>query len=153
MGIISCGLLMYKEDPELYVYLVHPGGPYFKKKDKGWWTIPKGLPNVEEDLLDAAIREFEEETGLTPTPPFIDLGNIKQKGGKIVYCWAFQNKSQSEFFFKSNTFSMEWPPKSGKRVDFPEIDRAEWMEWKSALDFINVQQKVFIEKLIELKGL
>ena len=153
MALISCGLLMYRLDPELYVYLVHPGGPYFSKRDKGWWTIPKGLPNAGEELLNAAIREFEEETGLKPAPPYTQLGEVRQKGGKVVYCWAFENNAGSEWVFRSNTFSMEWPPKSGKRLNFPEIDKAEWMEWQSALEFINVRQRVFIERLMRLKVL
>ncbi len=153
MAVISCGLLMYRLDPELSVYLVHPGGPYFSKKDKGWWTIPKGLPNAGEELLNAAIREFEEETGLKPAPPYTELGEVRQKGGKVVYCWAFENNSDSELIFRSNTFSMEWPPKSGKRMDFPEIDKAEWMDWQAALEFINSQQSAFVERLMRLKGL
>jgi len=142
---------MFKIDPELSVYLVHPGGPYFRNKDKGWWTIPKGLPNADEDFLDAAIREFEEETGLVPYPPFINLGSIRQKGGKMVHCWAFENISRNDIALKSNLFSLEWPPKSGIMVDFPEVDRAEWMEWKLALEYINPRQRFFIEKLVEIK--
>lgn len=152
MSLISCGLLMFKLDPELSVYLVHPGGPYFRNKDKGWWTIPKGLPNADEGFLDAAIREFKEETGLTPHPPFFNLGSIRQKGGKMVHCWAFENISRTDLVLKSNLFSLEWPPKSGKMVDFPEVDRAEWMEWKIAIEYINVRQRIFIEKLVEIIG-
>ena len=142
---------MYGIDQELSVYLVHPGGPYFSKKDKGWWTIPKGLPETGEAFLDAAIREFSEETGLKPTPPYIDLGNVRQKGGKVVYCWGFENKPDLNFDLKSNTFSLEWPPKSGKYKEFPEIDKGKWMNWKPALDYINVQQKPFIERLVAVK--
>lgn len=153
MAAVSAGLLMYKPDRELSVYLVHPGGPYFRKKDKGWWTIPKGLPQSGETLLAAAIREFEEETGLVAGPPFIELGSIRQKGGKIVHCWSFENNSDEEIVFQSNVFSMEWPPRSGRTRVFPEIDKAEWMEWKIAMDYINVQQRAFIEKLREMQGI
>src|SRR5271168_4872722 len=119
----SAGLLMYRvRDGKLQVFLAHPGGPHFTHKDDGCWTIPKGEPEPDEDLLDAAKREFQEETGILPTGPFIRLTPVKQKGGKIVHAWAFKGDWDGEIV--SNTFSMEWPPKSGRKAEFPEIDRA-----------------------------
>src|SRR5690606_32259734 len=111
-----------------------------KNKDKGWWTIPKGLPDPNEEIINAAIREFEEEVGIEPEPPFLDLGNVKQKGGKIVYCWAFKYSSDADIQLKSNSFQIEWPPASGKTVLFPEVDKAEWMEVDKAKQFINERQ-------------
>lgn len=148
--IISGGLLMYKIEDKIFVYLVHPGGPYFKNKDKGWWTIPKGLPDPDEEILNAAIREFEEETGVEPEPPYLELGNVKQKGGKIVYCWAFEYNSKADIQFKSNRFQIEWPPASGKTVLFPEVDKAEWMEIDTAKQYINERQKAFLDRLNDL---
>lgn len=114
---------MYRiKDGALQVLLAHPGGPYFAKKDDGAWTIPKGEPDGDEDLLLAAQREFKEETGITAFGPFIPLRPIKQKGGKVVHAWAFAGDCDPEAI-TSNTFTLEWPPKSGKQREFPEIDR------------------------------
>lgn len=118
----SAGLLAYRRNDSLEVLLAHPGGPFWSKKDKGVWTIPKGLAVVGEDLLAAAQREFAEETNFRASGPFIALAPVKQKGGKIVHAWA----TQADFDltrFASNTFEIEWPPKSGRRQSFPEIDR------------------------------
>ena len=127
MPKVSAGLLMYrgasKDSVSLEVLLVHPGGPFWKNKDDGAWTIPKGEVDSGEGLLAAAIREFNEETGLTPEAPFVALGQIKQKSGKIVHAWAFQGDCDPSKI-RSNTFVVEWPPKSGRRQAFPEIDRA-----------------------------
>jgi predicted NUDIX family NTP pyrophosphohydrolase len=127
MPKISAGLLMYrrgsKDSASPEVLLVHPGGPFWKSKDDGAWTIPKGEVDPGEKLLAAAIREFNEETGLTPEAPFVALGQIKQKSGKIVHAWAFQGDCDPTKI-RSNTFEVEWPPKSGRRQAFPEIDRA-----------------------------
>lgn len=148
MAIVSAGLLMYKRAySKIYALLVHPGGPFFKNKDKGWWTIPKGIPSAGESLLEASIREFREETGIEPQPPYLDMGMIKQKGGKLVHCWAFEGKWNEKDGIKCNTFPLEWPPKSGKVVEFPEVDKAEWMPLDKALLFINEKQKPFLEKL------
>ena len=111
----------------LQVLLAHPGGPYFVSKDDGAWSIPKGEPEPDEDLLLTAQREFEEETGLKPTGPFIPLKPIQQKGGKIVHAWAFKGDCDPATL-KSNTFTMEWPPNSGRQMEFPEIDRAEFFD-------------------------
>lgn len=148
MPIISAGLLMYRvKENNLEVFLVHPGGPYFKNKDEGWWTIPKGLPEGKEVLLDAAVREFYEETGISPTEPFITLGSIKQKGGKQVQAWAFEGDWQESNGIKCNTFELEWPPRTGKRQQFAEVDKAAWMEEDIALTKINVAQQPLIYTL------
>src|SRR5437868_1729489 len=119
--LISAGLLMCRwNDTMLEYFLVHPGGPFFKNKDEGVWSIPKGLPEGDEDLLITAQREFLEETGIQPTPPFYQLPIIKQKGGKIVHSWTFQGSWDSVKGIVSNTFKLEWPPRSGKFQDFPE---------------------------------
>lgn len=118
----SAGLLAYRRNDSLEVLLAHPGGPFWSRKDEGVWTIPKGLAVVGEDLLAAAQREFAEETNFRASGPFIALAPVKQKGGKIVHAWA----TEADFDltrFASNTFEIEWPPKSGRRQSFPEIDR------------------------------
>ena len=121
---ISAGLLLYRirnRAPE--VFLAHPGGPFFARKDNGHWTIPKGEPDEGEDLLAAAQREFGEETGFVPTGPFIDLGTILQKGGKTVHAWACEGDMPEGHVHSCNTFSTEWPIGSGKFQAFPEIDK------------------------------
>lgn len=148
MATVSAGLLMYKRAyGKTYAFLVHPGGPFFKNKDKGWWTIPKGVPSPGESLLETGIREFREETGIAPRPPYIVMGSIKQKGGKVVYCWAFEGEWDETQGIKCNSFSLEWPPKSGNMVAFPEVDKAAWMDLDKALLYINEKQKTFLEKL------
>jgi predicted NUDIX family NTP pyrophosphohydrolase len=122
----SCGLLSYARTPAgVTVLLVHPGGPYWRGKDKGAWSIPKGLAEHNEDLLAAAQREFAEETNFTASPPFIALTPVKQRSGKTIHCWAFEGDHDLAAF-RSTTFEMEWPPKSGRLVAFSEIDRAEY---------------------------
>jgi predicted NUDIX family NTP pyrophosphohydrolase len=124
---VSAGLLMYRfRSGILEVYLAHPGGPLFTRKDDGYWSIPKGEPPEGEALPDAAIREFEEETGLKPHGPFIQLGSIRQKGGKVVHAWAFEGDCDDPQPICSNLFDMEWPPRSGKMQSFPEMDRAQF---------------------------
>lgn len=132
MPALSAGLLLYrlrKDTPQ--VLLVHPGGPYFKNKDDGAWTIPKGEVEPEEDFLSAAQREFREETGIVPSGPFIPLTPIRQKSGKMVHAWACEGDIDPTAIV-SNTFPLEWPPKSGKHVPFPEIDRAEFFDLETA---------------------
>ena len=147
MARISAGLLMYRiHDGKLQVLLAHPGGPYFKKKDDGAWSIPKGEIEPGEDLLEVAKREFEEETGVTPTGPFIVLTPIKQKGGKIVHAWAFEGDCDANATV-SNTFTMEWPPKSGRQMEFPEIDRADFFDVAAAKRKIKAGQESLIEEL------
>jgi predicted NUDIX family NTP pyrophosphohydrolase len=148
---VSAGLLMYRiKSGLLEVFLVHPGGPFFAKKDEGVWSIPKGEIEAEEDFLKAAIREFEEETGLKPSGEFLPLGTIKQKGGKTVYAWAFKGDRNENQPIQSNTFRIEWPPHSGKQKEFPEIDRAEFFEVETAKRKINPAQIILIERLQSL---
>ena len=144
---LSAGLLMYRlKDGVLQVLLAHPGGPYFVNKDEGAWTIPKGEPDADEDLLVAAQREFEEETGIKPSGPFIPLKPIQQKGGKIVHAWAFAGDCDPAAIM-SNDFTMEWPPKSGRQQAFPEIDRAEFYDLATARKKIKAGQEVLIDEL------
>ena len=134
---------------ELEVLLVHPGGPYFQSKDDGAWTIPKGEAAEGEDLLARARTEFEEELGLPAPGDWIDLGRIRQKGGKTVYAWAFASELRDDFKLASNIFEMEWPPRSGKVQRFPEVDRASFFPLEEARRKINVAQAVFLDRLIE----
>jgi len=146
----SAGLLMFRIRPgELEVLLVHPGGPYFQNKDDGAWTIPKGELAEGEDLLTRAKIEFEEELGIAPSGNWLDLGSIKQKGGKIVYAWAFAGELKNDFELASNTFEMEWPPRSGKVQRFPEVDRASFFAVDEARRKINAAQTAFLDRLIE----
>jgi predicted NUDIX family NTP pyrophosphohydrolase len=146
----SAGLLMYRNrSGSIQMLLAHPGGPFFRNRDEGAWSIPKGEIEPDEDLLEAAQREFEEETGVVPTGPFVDLKPVKQKGGKIVHAWAFEGDCDPAATV-SNTFTMEWPPRSGQQVEFPEIDRAEFFDLDTAKRKINAAQVSLIEKLEEL---
>jgi predicted NUDIX family NTP pyrophosphohydrolase len=146
----SAGLLMYRiKDGAAQVLLAHPGGPYFANKDEGAWSIPKGEPNAAEDLLLTARREFEEETGVRPAGPFIPLQSIQQKGGKIVHAWAFAGDCDPASL-RSNPFTMEWPPHSGRRQEFPEIDRAEWYDLATARKKIKAGQEALNEQLESL---
>src|SRR5258708_216736 len=122
----SAGLLLFRETTgSLEVFLVHPGGPYWAKKDDGAWSIPKGEFGDDENPVDAARREFKEETGFTPVGDLIPLEPQRQPSGKVIYAWAMRgNVDPAEI--RSNTFSIEWPPKSGRQQEFPEIDRAAW---------------------------
>ncbi len=150
MPRISAGLLMYRiKDGALQILLAHPGGPYFKNKDEGSWTIPKGEVDADEDLLDTAKREFTEETGVTPTGPFIALQPVTQKGGKIVYAWAFHGNCDP-LTIVSNTFTLEWPPKSGRQVEFPEVDRAEFLDLHKARKKIKASQIPLIDELEQI---
>ena len=129
------------------VLLVHPGGPFFAKKDDGAWTIPKGEAAPGENLLTRAQIEFEEELGIKPSGDWIELGSIKQKGGKVVHGWAFEGDLPDSFKLKSNVFEMEWPPRSGKLKEFPEIDRAEFFAEEIARQKINPGQTPFLDRL------
>ena len=143
----SAGILLYRKiNKEPEVLLVHPGGPFFAKKDLGAWSIPKGEFPEGEDPLDAAKREFQEETGYVPKGEFIPLGSVKQTSGKIVLAWAAQGDFDPEKI-KSNTFTLEWPPKSGQCKEFPEVDRAEWFPLALALEKINSAQRELIQRL------
>jgi predicted NUDIX family NTP pyrophosphohydrolase len=138
---------MYRwRNGRLEFFLAHPGGPFSKKKDEGFWTIPKGEPDVDEPLLEVAKREFQEETGLEPHGPYIELGSIQQKGGKWVHAWAFEGDCTGPIC--SNTYQMEWPPDSGKLCDFPEIDRAEFFPFDVARGKIKDRQVPLLERLV-----
>ena len=146
----SAGILMYRfRNSTLEVFLVHPGGPYWVKKDLGAWSIPKGEFEEGEDRLNAAKREFHEETGFLPEGNFVTLTQIKQPGGKLVHAWAVESDCDQKTIV-SNTFSMEWPPRSGKRQEFPEIDRAEWFTVAAAKEKILKGQIGFLEKLRQM---
>jgi predicted NUDIX family NTP pyrophosphohydrolase len=138
-----------RRNNELEVLLAHPGGPFFTRKDHGAWTIPKGEAAPEEDLLTRAQIEFEEEVGFHPESSrgWIELGSIKQKGGKTVRAWAFEGDLPDSFKLKSNTFEMEWPPRSGKREQFPEIDQALFFSEEVARRKINPTQVAFLDRL------
>jgi predicted NUDIX family NTP pyrophosphohydrolase len=136
---------------QLELLLVHPGGPFFRNKDSGAWTIPKGEVAEGEELLDRAKVEFREELGIEPIEPakWIELGTIKQKGGKTVHAWAFEGDLPEDFALASNTFPMEWPPRSGRMQEFPEIDRAEFFRMELAREKINQAQIGFLNRLAE----
>jgi predicted NUDIX family NTP pyrophosphohydrolase len=152
MAKVSAGLLMYRQTKGgLEILLAHPGGPIWKNKDEGGWSIPKGEIDPEEDELSAAQREFAEETGFESRGPFIDLGEIKQKGGKKVRAWAFVGDCDPQQV-KSNTFEMEWPPRSGRRQEFPEVDRVAFFDLNTACKKINPAQARFLEVLNEKVG-
>ena len=142
-----------KQQGELEVLLVHPGGPYFRKKDEGAWTIPKGEAAEGEELRARARIEFGEELGITPTEEaWIDLGSVKQKGGKTVHAWAFAGDLEPDFKLASNSFEMEWPPRSGKMQLFPEVDEAKFFPLELARTKINQAQTVFLDRLPEAMG-
>jgi predicted NUDIX family NTP pyrophosphohydrolase len=152
MQRLSAGLLMYRiKDGSPQVLLAHPGGPFFRNKDEGSWSIPKGEPDADEDLLLTAQREFEEETSIKPIGPFLPLKSIKQKGGKIVHAWAFEGDCDPSAC-TCNTFTMEWPPKSGRQQEFPEIDRAEFFDLATAKRKIKAGQEALIDELERILG-
>jgi predicted NUDIX family NTP pyrophosphohydrolase len=146
----SAGILLFRERTEYFeVLLVHPGGPFWAKKDEGAWSIPKGELEEEEDPLKAAIREVNEETGMEIGGDLIAMKQLRQPGGKIVYAWAAEGDFDAAML-KSNTFSMEWPPKSGLRREFPEVDRAAWFTLDLAKSKIHRGQVGFIDQLQEI---
>ncbi|TMB69527.1 MAG: NUDIX domain-containing protein [Deltaproteobacteria bacterium] len=143
----SAGILLHRlRGSRIEVFLVHPGGPFWAKKDAGAWSIPKGEFEVGQDPLEAAKREFKEETGFAVEGNFIELTPVKQPGGKVVYAWAVMGDCEAESI-KSNTFSLEWPPRSGKRKEFPEVDRAGWFTPEVAREKILKGQLNFLEEL------
>jgi len=143
----SSGILLYRvTNTALEVFLVHPGGPYWKNKDAGSWTIPKGEFADGETALDAATREFREETGYTPPGPFLPLTPILQKGGKKVHAWATAGNLDPAALV-SNTFDLEWPPRSGKMQSFPEVDKGGWFGLEEAGRLINPAQAALMEEL------
>ena len=144
---VSAGLLIFRRNNLIQVLLAHPGGPLFARKDDGVWTIPKGEAGPGEDLLTRARIEVEEEIGIKPSGNWIPLGSIKQKGGKTVHAWAVEGDLPEQFELKSNLFEMEWPPRSGKLKEFPEIDRAEFFPEQIARLKINPAQIPFLDRL------
>jgi predicted NUDIX family NTP pyrophosphohydrolase len=148
----SAGILMYRRaGSKLEVLLVHPGGPYWRRKDEGSWSIPKGEMNAGEEAGIAAIREFTEETGFALTAPLRPLGEIRQRAGKRVVGFAVEGDLDVHSI-KSNTFEIEWPPGSGKMQVFPEIDRAEWFDLSVAHGKILEGQRPFLARLAERLG-
>ena len=143
----SAGLLIYRvRQGAVEVFLVHPGGPFWARKDAGAWSIPKGEIGPGEDPLSAAKREFEEETGFQATGPFTPLSSLKQPGGKLVHAWAAPGEFPAADI-KSNLFTLEWPPRSGKQQEFPEVDRAEWFSLDEAREKILKGQADFLTQL------
>jgi predicted NUDIX family NTP pyrophosphohydrolase len=148
----SAGLLLYRDAAEATeVFLVHPGGPFFAKRDDGSWSIPKGEYDDGDDALDVALREFEEETGVTPpleNGSLVELGSIRQKGGKVVTAWGARGDLDPTTI-ASNTFTLEWPPRSGRSREFPEIDRAAWFDLQTARRKILPAQAELLDRLAE----
>lgn len=148
----SAGILLFRfvaEGPQ--VLLVHPGGPFWAKKDLGAWTIPKGEYDEGEEAQACALRELEEELGSLPaisTQALADLGEVRQKGGKRVRAWAAEGDFDPETL-RSNTFTMQWPPRSGQEQEFPEVDRAEWLSPAQAKEKLIAAQAVFVDRLLE----
>lgn len=151
MAATSAGILVYRGSAEsLEVLLVHPGGPFWAKKDEGAWSVPKGEVDAGEEPRACALRELEEELGSSlglAVEQLVELGSIRQKGGKLVHCWA----AEADFDpaeLKSNTFEIEWPPRSGTLREFPEVDRAEWFAPDQARRKINSAQVPFLDRLV-----
>jgi len=148
---ISAGLLMFRKGVTgLEVLLAHPVGPFFKNKDAGAWTIPKGEAAADEDLVERARIEFEEEIGMKPAGEVISLGTVRQKGGKTVHGWAMEGALPDGFVPRSNTFEIEWPLRSGKMQTFPEVDRAQFFSLEEAAMKINQAQTEFLARLDQL---
>ncbi|PWW15322.1 NUDIX hydrolase [Chryseobacterium sp. AG844] len=143
----SSGILLFKKEKDsLYYFLVHPGGPFWRNKDSGAWSIPKGEILPDEDPLERALTEFKEETGTTAEGQFIELSPVRQKGGKTVYAWALEGDIDTSDLY-SNSFPLEWPPKSDKIIEIPEVDQWEWFASEEAQKRINPAQKDFITEL------
>lgn len=144
---MSAGLLLFRRNGgAMELFLAHPGGPFWKGRDRGAWTIPKGLVNDGEELLDAARREFEEETGIRPEGPFIPLGSVRQKAGKVVHAWAWEGDAEPAAI-TSNTARSQWPPGSGRWITYPEVDRCAWFDPAEARVRLNPAQAELIDRL------
>ena len=150
---VSAGLLLFRRDDArgLEIFLAHPGGPFWANRDAGAWTIPKGVVEEGEDLLDAARREFREETGIEAAGPFLPLGFIKQKAGKTVHAWAWEGDADASAIV-SNETKTEWPRGSGKMITFAEVDRCAWFDTRTARDKMNPAQAELIERLRSVIG-
>jgi predicted NUDIX family NTP pyrophosphohydrolase len=143
----SAGIILYRHrDSALEIFLVHPGGPFWKNKDSGAWSIPKGEFDEREDPLQAARREFHEETGCSVDGSFIALGPVRQAGGKMVHAWAVEGDCEAESI-RSNSFTIEWPPRSGQRKEFLEVDRAGWFSLELAREKILKGQLMLLDEL------
>lgn len=144
---VSAGLLLYRRSHNgLEVFLAHPGGPFWKDKEAGAWTIPKGVIDPEEDPLDAARREFTEETGIQPQGPFVPLGTVRQRAGKTIHAWAWEGNANAGST-TSNEMRTEWPRASGRWITFPEVDRCAWFDRVTAKARINPAQAELIDRL------
>jgi predicted NUDIX family NTP pyrophosphohydrolase len=150
---VSAGLLVYRRRDEPEVFLVHPGGPYWKNKDEGAWSIPKGEYDVDTaaDLLGEARREFFEETGMRVDGEFHKMSPVKQPGGKVVHAWAVEGDLDPASL-KSNTFTVEWPPRSGQQQQFPEVDRGGWFTCSAAREKLLKGQRPLVDELERLLG-
>jgi predicted NUDIX family NTP pyrophosphohydrolase len=151
----SAGILLFRRGGEsVEVLLVHPGGPFWAKKDRGAWSIPKGECEEGEDLRECALRELEEELGSRlglAAAALIELGSVRQRGGKVVHCWAAEGDFDPATL-RSNTFALEWPPRSGVEREFPEVDRAEWFGPEQAIERILAAQDAFVDRLLDRLG-
>jgi predicted NUDIX family NTP pyrophosphohydrolase len=144
---VSAGLLLFRRSGKgLEVFLAHPGGPFWSGRDLGAWTVPKGLVEDGEDPLATAVREFEEETGIQPEEPFLPLDSVRQKAGKLVHAWAWEGEADPRRV-RSNSMRAEWPRGSGRWLTFPEVDRCEWFDARSARHKINPAQAELIDRL------
>src|SRR5687767_855852 len=144
---VSAGLLLFRRTGgQLELFIAHPGGPFWRDRDAGAWTIPKGIVEEGEDFLDAARREFEEETSIHPNGPFIPLGSIRQKAGKTIHAWAWEGDADPSAIV-SNTMRTEWPRGSGRWIEFPEVDRCGWFDPASAKERMNPAQAELIDRL------
>jgi len=148
----SAGLLLFRRTSgTLELFLAHPGGPFWQGREAGAWTIPKGLAELEEDLLAAACREFEEETGVKPLGPFIPLGSVRQKAGKVIHAWGWEGDADPSAV-TSNSMKTEWPRGSGRWLTFPEVDRCAWFRPNEARERLNPAQAELIDRLEALLG-
>jgi predicted NUDIX family NTP pyrophosphohydrolase len=149
---VSAGLLLFRRaGGGVEVFLAHPGGPFWAKRDAGAWTIPKGLVDEGEDALDAARREFEEETGIRPAGEFLPLGSVRQKAGKTVHAWAWEGDADPAGIV-SNHMEIEWPPRSGRWRSYPEVDRCGWFAPDEARDKLIPAQAELVDRLLALLG-
>jgi len=144
----SAGILLFRRRPGIEVFLAHPGGPFWARRDAGAWTIPKGLVDAGESAPDAARREFEEETGVAVAGELIALGQVRMKSGKIVKAWAVEGDADPATT-RSNTVEIEWPPRSGRVRAYPEVDRCAWFDLATARGRIHPSQAPFLDRLVE----
>jgi predicted NUDIX family NTP pyrophosphohydrolase len=150
MAEISAGLILFRRPATgVEIFLAHPGGPFWRNREEGAWTIPKGRVEPGEEPLATAQREFREETGIEPQGPFLDLGSVRQKAGKVVHAWAWEGDADATAIV-SNTTSLEWPRRSGRRITFPEVDRCGWFGSDRARELMNPAQAELVGRLQEV---